>query len=124
MSRFTLVFAAASLAAFCLSSQAQPVSPYPIVTGQIRVSYAGLDLNDRHDASLMLGRIETAARRACGGMAERDPAYRTNTMFVEKARLACRTDAVRRTVTEMNLPLLTRAYAEAYEVPHARTARQ
>jgi len=60
----------------------------------------------------MLGRIETAAKHACGGMPERDRFYRSSPKFVSKQFRQCTQDAVRGAVMHLAAPQVSRVYAK------------
>lgn len=78
----------------------------------VAVSRADLDLTRPADAAVLLQRVETAARKACGGDPRRHPSYEVMPRYVRKAFAECRVDAVARAVDEVGSPMLSRAHAE------------
>ena len=81
------------------------------VVGTVRVAYGDLDLAKEADAEILLGRIEKAAYRACGGNPRHYWTYnamprRTTEVFEE-----CRADAIARTIDAIDAPALSQARA-------------
>jgi len=90
------------------AAQATPSAEKKLVR-TVRVAYADLDLTRQSDVQLLLGRIENAAYRACGGDPRRHPSYgviprRTEAVFKE-----CRKDAIARAVGTIDAPVLSQA---------------
>ena len=78
-----------------------------VEVGRVTVSYSDIDLGNVADVRLMLGRLEQAAYRACGGDPRWNPSYALlwDTLNAEYRR--CRSDAVSRAVTTVDAPLLS-----------------
>ena len=78
-----------------------------VEVGRVTVSYGDIDLGNVADVRLMLGRLEQAAYRACGGDPRWNPSYSLlwDTLNAEYRR--CRSDAVSRAVTTVDAPLLS-----------------
>lgn len=92
-----LCLAAAAALSCAAPVLAQTSDPVP----SVRVKYADLDLGARAGASVLLSRIEAAARTACGGAPDIRQLDRV-------ARFeACRRSAVARAVAAVDSPLLT-----------------
>lgn len=85
-----------------------------IVETQVQMPMGDIDMNNPKNAEPALKRIQHAARQACGGMAERDPFYRTNPDFVDRQFRKCVRQAVRSTVARMGQPALQQAFLDAY----------
>lgn len=79
----------------------------------VRVSYADLDLTRQADVQILLGRIENAAYRACGGDPRRHPVYDLMPKHTAEVFKECRADAVARAVGSIDLPLLSQARVDA-----------
>lgn len=100
----------ATLLCFAINPAAQATAPAEKKLVRIvRVAYADLDLTRQADVELLLGRIENAAYRACGGDPRRHRSYdviprRTEAVFKE-----CREDAIARAVGTINAPVLSQA---------------
>jgi UrcA family protein len=95
------------------AAQAKLPSAEKKLVGTVRVAYADLDLTQETDVQLLLGRIENAAYRACGGDPRRHPSYgvmprRTKAVFKE-----CREDAITRAFGAMDAPVLLQARVQA-----------
>jgi UrcA family protein len=95
------------------AAQAKLPSAEKKLVGTVRVSYADLDLTQQADVQLLLGRIEKAAYRACGGDPWRHPTYdvmprRTRAVFKE-----CREDAIARAIGAIDTPVLSQARVQA-----------
>jgi hypothetical protein len=96
---------------------AQPCSAgadFPQIERHAAVSLAGLNPADPGDAGVILARVETAAKHACGIMPERDPAYASAPHFVVADFKACVAAAMARTVAVIKNPALAKRYAETY----------
>jgi UrcA family protein len=77
---------------------------------EVMVRYGDLDLSDAHDARTLVGRIDRAARRACGG-----EAFLNSTRGIERTREqaafdACRQEAVRDALAQLDAPQVLLAY--------------
>ena len=92
---------AAAVMAGCLIGTAQATAP--VRAFQQVVRYSDLNLESKADAAILLGRIESAARKVCG-------LRRSGPMPLEiQARLQmCADDATARAVADVNAPQLTR----------------
>lgn len=76
----------------------------------VRVSYADLNLTRREDAEILLGRIEKAAFRACGGKPQQHMNYNVIPARVTAAFKECREDAIVRAISAIHTPTLSQAY--------------
>jgi|GEM_PF-1236276 UrcA family protein len=119
----TIIAATTVLTALASAGGARGINGLPIVEGNADVAYGDLDLNRPQDAAIMLGRIEKAARRACGIMPERDRFYSSNPEFVDKQFRLCTRQAVRDAVTHLGAPHVSRAYAKKNGGPDTSVAR-
>jgi UrcA family protein len=79
------------------------------ITGRSAVHYGDLNLSAEDDAKIMLQRIERAAKKACGGHAT----FGSYTHLSDHAFEECRSEAVQRTVKQLDAPQVTRIYSEA-----------
>lgn len=93
---------------------AADADPFRIVEGRADAVYGDLNLSNPADAQTMLDRLRHAARQSCGIMAERDPYYRSNRLFVATQFRKCQRQALHDAVAKLNRPLVTQAYASAY----------
>jgi UrcA family protein len=74
---------------------------------QIDVTYGDLDLTTRDGARKMLGRLSSAARRACGNPGKEIDVIRT--------WRACTEIALRKAVVDVNAPMVTALYSDAIQ---------
>jgi len=118
----TLILTTAAAGFFATAVQAE--HRYPVAEQTVKVSYRDLNLSDPKDARIMLDRIAEAARKACGIMPQRNPAYRLVPQFVTKDFAACTEAAMQRTVAGLQAPAVARAYAETRDEPRTREARR
>jgi UrcA family protein len=81
----------------------------PSTQTRFEISYADLNLNYERDARVMLGRIERAAKKACGGHAS----FSSYTGGLEASFYECRDNAIRQAVQLLSAPVVTRLYHEA-----------
>lgn len=91
------------------TAQAKQPSPKKDLVTSVRVTYSDLDLTQQADVRILLGRIEKAAYRACGGNPRLHPTYsvmpgRTEAVFKE-----CREDAIARAIGVVDAPVLSQA---------------
>ena len=77
----------------------------------VAVPYADLDLTQQTDVEILLGRIEKAARHACGGDPRQYWTYQVMPAYARTAFSECREDAIARSIDAMNQPALTQARA-------------
>lgn len=94
-------------------AQARQPSPEKQLVGSVRVAYADLDLSHDADVRLLLGRIEKAAYRACGGNPRRHPGYSVMPNRTEAVFKECREDAIARAVAVIDAPILSQARLQA-----------
>jgi UrcA family protein len=80
-----------------------------IISGRRAVNFADLNLNTEQDATIMLQRIERAAKKACGGHAT----FSSYTGSLDNTFEQCRSEAIQRTVKQLAAPLVTRIYSAA-----------
>lgn len=85
---------------------------YPLVERSVSVRHDDLDLNNLGDARILLGRIERAARQACGFMPERDRAWPQARGFISKDYSRCTWRAVDDAVAKLRSPVVFQALAE------------
>jgi UrcA family protein len=84
----------------------------PIITRHVEVRIDDLNLSDEHDAALLLQRLETAARQACGGRPfshNMHPAETAMRQDYDK----CRTAALNRVLAEMRSQILDKLHGPA-----------
>ena len=89
-----------------------PVAP-ETKTVQIKVAFGDLNLDKPEDARVLVSRVEEAARRACGPKVESPSRYDLTPVAIEHDYKACIANAIGDTVARLNVPLVSRAYAES-----------
>ena len=106
-----IVSAVVMLYALCFGAHADTSTngPPTNITGRRAVYYGDLNLNAEQDAKIMLGRIERAAKKACGGHAT----FSSYTGSLDNTFEECRGKAIQRAVKKLGAPLVMRIYAEA-----------
>src|SRR5215469_290754 len=87
--------------AIAVPAAAQPLDPYAPEAVAVHVSYADLNLASREGARTMLGRIDNAAKLACGD--EPDVRLLSEHGVYER----CKAEAEARGVRDLNAPLVT-----------------
>lgn len=97
------LLAASALLAMAIAAPAAAAS----VTTSIAVSPAGLDLNSASGASVMAGRIERAAIRACGASS-----FSVRDYQAAVRRSSCFQDAVASAQARLNAPAVSAALRE------------
>ena len=80
-----------------------------LTRGHSVVDYGDLHIETERDATIMLHRIERAAKKACGG----HPTFSAFTGSLDRTFQECRDGAIRRTVQQLGAPMVTRVYSEA-----------
>jgi UrcA family protein len=75
---------------------------------QMVVEVSDLDPHSEPDAILLLHRIELAARKLCGGQ----PTFSSYTGSLDNTFADCRDLAIRQAISQLNAPLVARAYRE------------
>jgi UrcA family protein len=80
-----------------------------IIRGRGVVHYGDLKIETERDARIMLQRIELAAKKACGG----HPTFSAYTGSLEHTFEECRSEAIQRTVRQLDSAMVTRVHAEA-----------
>jgi UrcA family protein len=95
------------------AAQAGPPTAEKLLVGTVRVAYSDLDLSQRADVQILLGRIEKAAFRACGGNPRRHPSYNVMPGHTEAVFKDCRDDAITRAVLAVDVPVLAQARVQA-----------
>lgn len=99
----TFVLAATALLAVTLAGMAHATTTVRRGVQQQVVSYADLNLASEADAAILLGRIESAARKVCG--LDRISILPLALQFELQV---CANEATARAVNDVNAPLLTR----------------
>jgi UrcA family protein len=100
----------ATLLCFAINPAAQATaSAEKKLVRTVRVAYADLDLTRQADVQRLLGRIENAAYRACGGDPRRHPSYRVIPRRTEVVFKECREAAIARAVGTIDAPVLSQA---------------
>jgi UrcA family protein len=74
---------------------------------QVRVPVGDLDLNSRAGADALIQRVSAAADRACGHPADLGVAG----VMEQRARHACKANAVDRAVAQVDAPVVQARYA-------------
>ena len=105
----TPIAVAALLLAALSGARADTSSEAIKITGRSAVYYGDLNLSLPQDATIMLERIEQAAKKACGG----HPTFSSVTGRLDDTFAECRNEAVARTVRQLGAHLVTRIYAES-----------
>ena len=95
------------------AAQARLPSAEKELVGRVRVAYADLDLTRQADVQILLGRIEKAAYRACGGDPRRHPSYGVIPSYTEAVFKECREDAIARAIGAIDAPVLSQARVQA-----------
>jgi UrcA family protein len=106
----TLAFVAAL--ALPLVAHAEGVGSARHIMLRARLHYASAEVGTPEGAQRLLGRIDTLARSLCSTQSDAIPDHHLAARIAE-----CRTQAVARTVVELNEPLVTVAYAERSALP-------
>jgi UrcA family protein len=83
--------------------------PSNIIRGRSVVYYGDLNINTEQDAKIMLQRIELAAKKACGGHAT----FSSYTGSLDHTFEECRSEAIQRTVKQLDAYMVMRIYSEA-----------
>ena len=83
------------------------------LVGKVLVSYGDLDLNREADVEILLGRIEKAAYRACGGNPRLHPSYTLMPHHTVAVFKECREEAIARAIGEVDAPVLAQARLHA-----------
>ena len=112
----TPVFAAAVILAtlsFGAHADTSTDGPPTNVTGRSAVHYGDLNMNTEQDARIMLQRIERAAKKACGG----HPTFGSFSHRSDHAFEECRSEAIKRTVKQLGVPMVIRIYSAATPRP-------
>jgi UrcA family protein len=108
----TPIFAAAvMLAALSFGAHADTSTngPGTIIRGRSVVYYGDLNIETEQDAKIMLQRIELAAKKACGGHAT----FSSYTGSLDHTFEECRSEAIQRTVKQLDAYMVMRIYSEA-----------
>ena len=103
------VWAALLCLAIVPAAQATLPSAEKELVGTVRVTYADLDLTRRADVEILLGRIENAAYRACGGNPRRHSSYDMTPSYTAAVFKECREDAIARAIGVIDAPALSQA---------------
>jgi UrcA family protein len=93
------------------------------LVGTVRVAYADLDLTRRADVQTLIGRIENAAYRACGGDPRRHSSYAMTPSHTAAVFKECREDAIARAIGAIDAPALSQAHARRGDTVQASTQR-
>jgi UrcA family protein len=105
-----LIFAAVvMLATLSVDANATTSSRSSIIRGRSVVHYGDLDLDTERGARAMLLRIQQAAKKACGGHAT----FSSYTGSLDNTFEECRSDAIQRTVKQLDAAMVTRIYSDA-----------
>ena len=107
--------ACAALVFLAINPTAQAKLPQveKVLVGTVRVAYSDLDLTRKTDVEVLLGRIEQAAYRACGGNPRRHPSYAVMPDRTEAVFKDCREDAITRAIVAVDAPVLSQARLQA-----------
>lgn len=100
-----LLIAAALVAAVASPALARTVETGAQATTSIAVSSTGLDLTNKGDARLMLGRIDRAALSACGASE-----FSVREYQAAVRRTACYREAMDRAVASVDAPIVGALY--------------
>ena len=79
----------------------------------VSVPVADLDLRKDADVQVLLGRLERAALKACGGNPRFNPSYDSTPGYVTKVFSDCRHHAIARAVATIGAPKLVLAFKAA-----------
>jgi UrcA family protein len=109
----SLAWAALSSLAIIPAAQATLPSAEKELVGSVRIAYADLDLTRRADVQALLGRIEKAAYRACGGNPRRHSSYDMTPSYTATVFKECREDAIARAIGAIDAPALLQARVQA-----------
>lgn len=100
----SLAFAIA--AAIAMSVSAPALARTPAAPSTAAVQYADLNVNSEAGAETLLRRIRTAARDVC------DVRPGHTSLTIRMSRRACVQETMNRTITELNMPMVTIAHLE------------
>ena len=95
------------------AAQAKLPSEEKKLVGTVPVAYADLDLTRQADVQILLGRIEKAAYRACGGNPRRHSSYDMTPSYTAAVFKECREDAIARAIGAIDAPALSQARVQA-----------
>jgi UrcA family protein len=90
--------------------------------GRVTVSYGDLDLGSDVDARAMLGRLQDAAYKACGGDPRSNPNYKLLWPRIKADYRKCRNEAVTRAVLEVDAPVLSKVFLGGEDARPVREA--
>jgi len=79
----------------------------------INVPVSDLDLQDDADVQVLLGRLERAAVKACGGNPRFHPSYDLVPRYTIQVFRSCQHDAIARAVATIDAPKVTVAFEAA-----------
>jgi UrcA family protein len=108
------LFLSRSAAAVCCATIAQSALALPSTSkvervASITVRLSDLDLHNDADVQVLLGRLQRAAFKACGGEPRWHPSYVLMPRHTVAVFEQCRRDAVARAVAAIGVPKLARA---------------
>jgi len=95
------------------AAEARLPSAEKSLVGKARVTYSDLDLTRHADVQILLGRLQKAAYRACGGDPRRHPSYDVMPLYTEAVFKDCRENAIARAIDAINAPVLSQARVQA-----------
>ncbi len=84
------------------------------LVGRVPVSFADLDLQQEADARILLGRLEKAARKACGGSPRFYRDYDAMHRHIAKVFHECQENAIARAVADLHAPAVSRLFAATH----------
>jgi len=117
MSRSHSPLLAALFLSATIAQSALAGAPPPLTIGRVQVPYADLDLRRAADAQVLLGRLERAAFKACGGNPKFHPSYEATPRRTVEVFQECRRNAVAAAVAKVGAPALSQAFTAAYGTP-------
>ena len=93
----------------------------PMIRKDVPVAYTDLDLSTEGGARELVGRIELAAAKACGGAPLFYPSYNVAPNLAIREFNTCRANAVTNAINTLNFPMVHKVFATA-DKPYLRLA--
>jgi UrcA family protein len=100
-----------SFAVFAALGSLAQAGSLDTIRQEVKLQYWSSELASETGARALLARIDHAAREACGGAPFFYSTYTIAPLAAQRDFAQCHNDAVARTVTALNAPVLTQVYA-------------
>ena len=102
-----------TLAAAALLATTAQAAPANTIRKDVQVAYSDLDLSTEGGARELLGRIEQASARACGGSPVFYSTYSVAPSLAIKDFNTCRAGAINTTIKSLPFPVVQKLYSSA-----------